>query len=133
MGLHSQSWIRMKLLILLAVVALAQAAPDADALLYYRTYGHYPAYYYGHLGYPFIGRKMRDAEAAPDADALLYYRTYGHYPAYYYGHYPYIFGRKRRDADAGAAPDADADALLYYRTYGYYPAYYYGHYPLLGR
>merc|ERR1719309_611996 len=52
-------------------------------------------------------------------------------PAYYYGHYPYIFGRKRRDADAGAAPDADA--LLYYRTYGYYPSYYYGHYPLLGR
>merc|ERR1711974_483863 len=106
---------RMKLLIFLAVVALvhADAKADADAT---------PV-----------------AEAAPDADALLYYRTYGHFPAYYYGHYPYIIGRKRRDAeaeaapdadaDAGAAPDADADALLYYRTYGYYPSYYYGHYP----
>merc|ERR1719244_2362378 len=66
----------------------AEATPDADALLYYRAYGFYPSYYYGHLGYPYvIGRKRRDAEAAPeakaapdaDADALLYYRTYGFY------------------------------------------------------
>merc|ERR1711872_12528 len=67
MGLRLPSVIRMKLLVLLAFVALAQAeaqpdavaAPDADALLYH------PYYNLGYYGYPryIFGRKRRDAEA----------------------------------------------------------------------
>merc|ERR1711872_578449 len=59
MGLRFQSVIRMKLLVLLAFVALAQAeaqpdavaAPEADAdagLLY----GHHPYFNYGYYGFP---------------------------------------------------------------------------------
>merc|ERR1711872_544266 len=134
------SVIRMKLLVLLAFVALAQAeaqpdavaAPEADAGLYGFHYPYYNLVYYGYPRYIF-GRKRRDAEAeaAPDADAsadagLLYGFHYPYYNLGYYGYPRYVFGRKRRDAEA--APEADADAGYH----GYYPHYnygrYYGHY-----
>merc|ERR1711872_888808 len=113
MGLRLQSVIRMKLLVLLAFVALAQAeaqpdavaAPEADddALLYH------PYYNYGYYGFPryVFGRKRRDA----NADAGLLYGF--HYPYFNYGYYGYpryVFGRKRREAEA--APDSEADAGL---------------------
>merc|ERR1712042_346469 len=128
MGLRLQSVIRMKLLVLLAFVALAQAeaqpdavaAPeaDADALLYH------PYYNYGYYGFPryVFGRKRREAEA----DAGLYRYHYPYFNYGYHGFPRYVFGRKRRDAEA--APEADAHAGYH----GYYPHYgygrYYGHY-----
>merc|ERR1711872_601683 len=53
-----------------------------------------------------------DAVAAPeaDADAGLYGFHYPYYNLGYYGYPRYIFGCKRRDAEAEAAPDADASA-----------------------
>merc|ERR1711872_675526 len=129
MGLRLQSVIRMKLLVLLAFVALAQAeaqpdavaAPEADAGLYGF---HYPYYNLGYYGYPryIFGRKRREAEAAPDADDGLYRYHYPYFNYGYYGFPRYVFGRKRRDAEA--APEADADAGYH----GYYPHYGYGRY-----
>merc|ERR1711872_979772 len=119
MGLRSQSPIRMKLLVLLAFIALAHAG-----LLYYPRYGY--GHYYGYPGLLW-GRKKReaDAEAAPEADAdagLLYRHHYPYYYGHYYGYPGLLWGRKKREADAEAAPEADADAGLLY-----YPRYAYGH------
>merc|ERR1712038_1448082 len=92
------------------------------------------------------------ADSKADADALAWYASYGYWPVgytgYYYTHgYPLaysLYGRKKRAADAEAAPEAepvskaDADALIYYTTYGVLPVgytgYYYTHpYVLYGR
>merc|ERR1711872_1211635 len=126
----------MKLLVLLAFVALAQAeaqpdavaAPEADADG--GLYGfHYPYYNLGYYGYPryVFGRKRRDAEAeaAPDADAnadagLLYGSHYPYYNLGYYGYPRYVFGRKRREAEAAPDADASADAGLYRYHYPYF-------------
>merc|ERR1711872_159348 len=124
MGLRLQSVIRMKLLVLLAFVALAQAEAQPDAAQCLRKADadaglYHPYYNYGYYGFPryVFGRKRRDAdaEAAPDADAnadagLLYGFHYPYYNLGYYGYPRYVFGRKRREAEA--APDAEADAGL---------------------
>merc|ERR1712033_153207 len=150
----------MKYLWILVLFSMAFAEPEAEAeadakadplLLYGGHYlgGYYPKYY-GHYGYGLglWGRKKReaeaaplaeaDAEAAPDAEAdpyLLYGGHYlgGYYPRYF-GHYGYglgLWGRKKREAEAGAeaAPtaDANADPWLYYVHGGYYGlGHYYG-------
>merc|ERR1711894_331508 len=97
-------YLTMKLLILVIVlVAGVSAKPstdakpegksDADAWLYYNTYGVWPTWYSGYHGYGLSlwGRKEREAEAKPegksDADAWLYYNTYGVWPTWYSGYY----------------------------------------------
>merc|ERR1712121_278830 len=81
------------------------------------------------------------AAADPNADPWLYYGGYygGYGLGYGYGHGGYLWGRKKREADAEptavAAPsaDAEADPWLYYGTgyyggRGYYGGYYgFGH------
>merc|ERR1739845_6265 len=133
----------------------AEAAPDAepvskadaDALIYYTTYGvlpvGYTGYYYTHP-YVLYGRKKRKA----DADALAWYGIHGYWPVgytgYYYIHgYPLaysLYGRKKRAAEAEPRPsaephadsEADAEALAHYRLYGYWPRYYTGYYYYAG-
>merc|ERR1739845_166467 len=118
----------------------AEAAPDAepvskadaDALIYYTTYGvlpvGYTGYYYTHP-YVLYGRKKREA----DADALAWYGIHGYWPVgytgYYYTHgYPLaysLYGRKKRAAEAVPRPsaephadsEADAEAIAHYRLY----------------
>merc|ERR1712014_225122 len=65
---------------------------DADAWLYYNTYGVWPAWYTGYAGYGgyglgLWGRKKRDADADADADAKAYYLLHGSWPSWYHGYY----------------------------------------------
>jgi len=122
---------------------------DSDALIYYNTYGYWPAaytgYYYTHGLYGLYGRKKRSPESEPapessaitkaDSDAWYYYTTYGHWPAGYTGYYythPYVlYGRKKRspESEPEATPEGKADPY-YVSTYYTYPAYYtYSYYP----
>ena len=142
-------------------VATPDAEPvskaDADALIYYTTYGvlpvGYTGYYYTHP-YLLYGRKKREADAEPhadskaDADALAWYAIHGYWPVgytgYYYTHgYPLaysLYGRKKRAAEAEPRPaaephadsKADADALAHYGLYGYWPRWYTGYYYYAG-
>merc|ERR1712055_738710 len=142
----------------------AAAGPNADPWLYYGGYygglGHGYGYYggLGHYGYGLggrylWGRKKREAEptavAAPSADAEAdpwltyggYYGGLGH--GYYggyglgygYGHAGYVWGRKKRSAEAEPAAEAEADPWYYYGL-GHYGGYYgrglYGGYTGLG-
>merc|ERR1712025_1197448 len=122
-----------------SAVADANADPNADPWYYYAhrpyAYGGYYGYRpYGYrYGYGLWGRKKREAEASPEANAEAapvadpnadpnadpwYY--YAHRPyAYggYYGYRPYgygygygLWGRKKREAEAEAAPVADPTA-----------------------
>merc|ERR1712134_74884 len=119
-------------------VADPNADPSADPWYYYahRPYAYggyygYRPYGYGY-GYGLWGRKKREAEAPPEADAEAapvadpnadpnadpwYYYTHACHPyaysSYYrpYGHYGYgLWGRKKREAEAEAAPEADPTA-----------------------
>merc|ERR1712033_92880 len=130
----------------------AAADPNADPWLYYGGYygglGH--GYYggLGHYGYGLggrylWGRKKREAGAEPtavaapsadaEADPWLYYGGYYGLGAYGYGlgHYGYglggryVWGRKKRSAEAEAEPaaEAEADPWLYYGL-GLYGGYY---------
>ena len=71
--------------------AKPEGKSDADAWLYYNTYGVWPTWYSGYYGYGLglWGRKKREAEPVADADAeaLLYYNTWGYWPAGYAGYY----------------------------------------------
>merc|ERR1712141_965948 len=93
---------KMKLFILAIVLiagALAEPSADskpegkseADAWLYYNTYGVWPSWYAGYGGYgPGLwGRKKREAEpiSSADADAKAYYLLHGVWPAWYSGYY----------------------------------------------
>merc|ERR1712234_3108 len=75
------------------------------------------------------------AEASPDAEAdpyLLYRSYYGYgWPAYGYYGYPYVYGRKKRSAEAEpeAVANPKADPYLLYGAYHHYPYYGYAHYP----
>merc|ERR1711874_561085 len=68
-----------------------------------------------------------------------YYGGLGHY-GYGLGHYGYgyglggryLWGRKKRSAEAGPAAEAEADPWLYYGGLGYYGRGYYGGYYGLG-
>jgi hypothetical protein len=134
---------------------------DSEALIYYNTYGLWPAgytgYYYTYPSYVW-GRKKRSAEAESepeadpkaitkaDSDAWYYYTTHGYWPTGYTGYYyryPYYYGRKKRSSepapDSSAITKADSDAWYHYTTYGSWPVgytgYYYTHglYGLYGR
>merc|ERR1712121_366731 len=143
----------------------AAADPNANPWLYYGGYygglGHgYYGYGLGHYGYGrygLWGRKKREAGAEPtaaaapsadaEADPWLYYGTGyyggpGHY-GYGLGHYGYgyglggryLWGRKKRSAEAEPAPEAEADPWLYYglgEYGGYFGRGYYGGYYGLG-
>merc|ERR1712088_1248443 len=63
----------MKFLVVLALLALAMAEPEADAQLLYHT-GYHP-YNYGYAGYPhaYHTYSKREAEAEPEADPALIY------------------------------------------------------------
>merc|ERR1712121_407012 len=137
----------------------AAADPNADPWLYYGGYyGGLGHGYYGYGRYGLWGRKKREADAEPtaaaapsadaEADPWLYYGTgyyggLGHY-GYGLGHYGYgyglgaryLWGRKKRSAEAEPAAEAEADPWLYYGGLGYYGGYYgrglYGGYYGLG-
>ena len=87
---------------------------DAEALIYYNTYGTWPVgysgYYYTH-GYPYtygyghyLGKRSADSEpiSKADSDAYLYYTHHGYFPTGYTGYYythpyalsSYYYGRK---------------------------------------
>ena len=84
----------MKMIVVLALAAMAAAEPEADPALFYSTYG------YGVHG------------VSP--------YTYGAYRPYAYGAYPYThYAYGKRSADAEAKPEAEADPALLYNTYGY--------------
>merc|ERR1712024_223869 len=94
--------------------AEAEADPEADPWVFYRTYGYWP-HGYGHLAYSY----------APYAYA-------GHYGYYGLGHHYGYYGRKKREATAEADADASPEAdpwLLYGGYYGHGLAYggYYGY------
>merc|ERR1712228_138729 len=78
------------------------------------------------------------AAADPNADPWLYYGGYygglGHgYYGYGYGlGARYLWGRKKRSAEAEPAAEAEADPWLYYGGLGYYGRGYYGGYYGLG-
>merc|ERR1712088_186332 len=74
----------MKFLVVLALLALAMAEPEADAQLLYHTgypyynyngYNAYHPYNYGYAGYPhaYHSYGKREAEAEPEADPALVY------------------------------------------------------------
>merc|ERR1711936_668339 len=96
----------MKFLGVLALVAAAYAAPEAEA-------NADPAYFYGHYyGYP------------------SYYSGYGYrsYASPYWGgYYNRGYGYWKRDADsqpeADAEANAEADPAFFYRNYFYNPYY----------
>merc|ERR1712001_504958 len=88
--------------------AEAEADPEADPWVFYRTYGYWP-HGYGHLAYSY----------APYAYA-------GHYGYYGLGHHYGYYGRKKREATAEADADASPEAdpwLLYGGYYGHGLAY----------
>merc|ERR1712135_105990 len=64
---------------------------EADAWLYYNTYGYWPSWWAGYGGYGLglYGRKKREStpEGKSEADAWLYYNTNGVWPAWYSGYY----------------------------------------------
>merc|ERR1712121_410545 len=107
----------MKYLVLLALfsVAFADAEPEptaaADPWLYYGGY-------YGGLGHGYYG-----------GYGLGYGYGHGHYG---YGLGGYVWGRKKRSAEAEPTAEAEADPWLYYGGLGYYGRGYYGGYYGLG-
>merc|ERR1712193_589792 len=80
-----QTSLSMKFLVVLALIAMAMAEPEADAQLLYSNYpytgypytgypynnGYFP-YTYGQVGYTY---GKREAEAEPEADPALIYTT----------------------------------------------------------
>merc|ERR1719486_1401873 len=125
----------MKMLVVLALAALAYAEPEAEAnaALLYGAYGYagyhpYASVYSGYRGYyghpytygGYYGKRSADAEPEADADALYGYYGYarpygGYYGGYRYGYagYPYRYYGKR---SADAEPEAEADPALLYTT-----------------
>jgi len=73
---------------------------------------------FGRIHHP-TGRKRRNSEANAD---LLHDHHYPYYNFAYNGYPRMLLERKRRDADAEAAPDAD---ISHQSPYGY--ARYFGH------
>merc|ERR1719347_2542453 len=109
----------MKYLLLLTLVAFASAAPEAEANAVAEA----------------------DPNAEAEADPWLHY-GYGLGHAYYglggyYRPYGYLWGRKKREAEAApeaaaaADPNAEADPWYGYYGHGYYGHRYYG-YPYAG-
>ena len=81
----------MKMIVVLALAAMAAAEPEADPALFYSTYG------YGVHG------------VSP--------YTYGAYRPYAYGAYPYThYAYGKRSAEAEPKADAEADPALLYST-----------------
>merc|ERR1712025_831050 len=127
----------MKFLVVLALVAAAYAAPEAEAnadpAYFYGNYYGYPSYYSGKVysGYasPYwggyynqgYGYWKREAGAEPEANADA-----SADPAYWYGNYgwgsPYYNRFWKRSADAQPEADADAnpEAYWYGNAYGLY-------------
>merc|ERR1711973_306773 len=129
---YSKYCLNMKLLVALALLGLACAAPDADAWRgYYRGYGYgYRPYGYGWYGKREAGDEAPASGPNPDAEAEPHY---GYWSGYYGGYYrPYYYGKRQADepAASGPNPDADADADAHGWGYygGYYRPYYYGWY-----
>merc|ERR1711923_626235 len=130
----------MKFLVVLALVAAAYAAPEAEAdpAYFYGNYYGYPSYYsgYGYRSYasPYwggyynrgYGYWKRDADSQPEAEAeakadpTYWYGNYwGAQPAYYGGYRsytsPYWGGYYNRGygywkRDADSKPEAKAEA-----------------------
>merc|ERR1711879_1002854 len=75
-----QTSLSMKFLVVLALIAMAMAEPEADpALLYSGAYYPY-TYNHGYFGYPNVHHYghyygKREAEAEPEADPALIYTT----------------------------------------------------------
>merc|ERR1712018_288483 len=139
----------MKFLVVLALVAAAYAAPEAEANAeaepwYYSNYGYASPYYYSGYRYGYSpyynwgyrGYWKRDAEAQPEANADAeaepwWYSNWGYRSAYAspywnrwgYGYSPYYnWGGYRYlwKRDAEAQPEADAEAEpWWYSHYGY--------------
>merc|ERR1711997_1193907 len=133
----------MKFLVVLALVAAAYAAPEAEAnadpAYFYGNYYGYPSYYsgYGNRGY---GYWKREAGAEPEANADAsadpaywygnywgspYYNTYGfntYNRAYAYPALNYYnrFWKRSADAQPEAAADANPEAYWYGNAYGFY-------------
>merc|ERR1711972_326706 len=76
--------------------ATPEGKSEADAWLYYNTYGVWPSWYAGYGGYglALYGRKKREAtpEGKSEADAWLYYNTYGVWPSWWAGYGGYGLG-----------------------------------------
>ena len=110
---------------------------EEDALVFYRRYGYYPAWYHHRTVTTHV---YGDNEAGADAkdgnkteeDALVFYRHYGYYPAWYHHRTvtTHVYGDNEAGADAKEGNKAEEgnkteeDALVFYRRYGYYPAWY---------
>merc|ERR1712004_245860 len=101
----------MKVLVILCLIAVAYAAPDAepeadaaaDAWYSYYGYGH-PGYYGAYRGYYGLGG----------------YGWGGYYGSRYYGYPGYGYRYWKRDAESEAKPEAEADpAVLYSSVYGH--------------
>merc|ERR1712158_161728 len=125
----------MKFLVVLALVAAAYAAPEAEAnadpAYFYGNYYGYPSYYsgYGYSGYasPYwggyynrgYGYWKREAGAEPEAKADA-----SADPAYWYGNYGCNaynrFWKRSADAQPEAAADANPEAYWYGNAYGFY-------------
>merc|ERR1712241_1177357 len=93
----------MKFLVVLALVAAAYAAPEAEAdpAYFYGNYYGYPSYYSGYG-----------------------YRSYA--SPYWGGYYNRGYGYWKRDADSqpeAAEANAEADPAFFYRNYFYNPYY----------
>merc|ERR1711923_703746 len=93
----------MKFLVVLALVAAAYAAPEAEAdpAYFYGNYYGYPSYYSGYG-----------------------YRSYA--SPYWGGYYNRGYGYWKRDADSQPEANAEADPAFFYRNY-YYSPYYNSH------
>merc|ERR1712025_1286984 len=139
----------MKFLVVLALVAAAYAAPEAEAnadpAYFYGNYYGYPSYYSGKVysGYasPYwggyynqgYGYWKREAGAEPEANAdasadpAYWYGNYGldtYNRAYAYPAFNYYNRFWKRSADAQPEADANADPAYFYGNYGWGIPYY---------
>ena len=101
---------------------------EEDALVFYRRYGYYPAWYHHRTVTTHV---YGDNEAGEEGnkteeDALVFYRRYGYYPAWYHHRTvtTHVYGDNEAGADAKEGNKTEEDALVFYRRYGYYPAWY---------
>merc|ERR1712152_67829 len=129
----------MKFLVVLALVAAAYAAPEAEAdpAYFYGNYYGYPSY---NSGYGYWKREAGaepEAKADASADPAYWYGNYGwgspYYNSYAYNNwgwnrayaypaYNYYNRFWKRSADAQPEADADAnpEAYWYGNAYGFY-------------
>merc|ERR1711992_256209 len=59
---------------------------EEDALVFYRRYGYYPAWYHHRTVTTHVyGDNEAEQGNKTEEDALVFYRRYGYYPTWYHG------------------------------------------------